>query len=294
MQSIKTTKKRIVKEILCSTKSICTKIIETIDPTLDPANISNIRFNSRAANQDHEVSKKIDFILPLSHSSPNIKCNQLSIIQSPRSKSKIQPNISHLLEISPKVSKSMLTSFKNANVPKIIKSDCKQPLQELMSIDAKPSHELQIKIFNEQIKKHNELKIEVENKNKLHENKPLNKDQIPRPYSNSNLSKIESDQNYPGSRTFCTKKDISNILLIMKLIAPQDQDFTIFIDKLDLVNQSIMIEYNHAKDSAKIAFQDSIDRIDRMEDEKYNSILKPQITLCDSSVYEKEYFSRVI
>ena len=164
-----------------------------------------------------------------------------------------------------------------------------------MSIDAKPSHELLIKIFNEQIKKHNELKIEVENKNKPHENKPLNKDQIPRPYSNSNLSKIyESDQNYPGTRTFCTKKDISNILLIMKLIAPQDQDFTIFIDKLDLVNQSIMTEYNHAKDSAKIAFQDSIDRIDRMEDERYNSILKPQITLCDSSVYEKEYFSCVI
>ena len=86
LQSIKTTKKRLVKEILCSTKSICTKIIETIDPTLDSAKIKNIKFNSKAANQDHEESKKIAFILPLSHSSPNIKCNQISIIQSPQSK----------------------------------------------------------------------------------------------------------------------------------------------------------------------------------------------------------------
>ena len=287
LQSIETTKKRLVKEILCSTKSICTRIIEAIEPTLDPAKISNIEFNSKAAN--HEESKKIAFISPVSHSSPNIKCNQISIIQSPQSKSKIQSNISHLLEITPKVSKSMLTSFINSNVPKIVESKCNQRLQELMSIDTKPSHELQIKVFNEQIKNHNELKIEVKNNNELHRNNPFNKDQIPRLYSKSNLSKIyESDQNYPGNRTFCTKKDISKILLIMKLIAPEDQDFTIFIDKLDLVNQSIMIEYNHAKDSAINAFQDSLDR---MEDEKYNSILKPQITLCDSLVYEKGYFS---
>ena len=58
LESIETTKKRLVKEILCSTKSICTKIIETIDPTLDSAKIKNIKFNSKAANQDHEESKK--------------------------------------------------------------------------------------------------------------------------------------------------------------------------------------------------------------------------------------------
>ena len=93
----------------------------------------------------------------------------------------------------------MLTLFINSNIPKIIKSKCKQPLQQLMSIDAKPSHELQIKIFNEQIKKHNELKIKEINKNKLHENNSLNKYQTPRLHSGNNLSKAyESEQSYPG------------------------------------------------------------------------------------------------
>ena len=68
-----------------------------------------------------------------------------------------------------------------------------------MSIDVKPSHELQIKICNEQIKKHNELKIIEISKNELRENNPFNKDIIPRLNSNSNLSKTyESEQNYPG------------------------------------------------------------------------------------------------
>ena len=99
----------------------------------------------------------------------------------------------------------MLTSFKNSNVPKMLKSKCKQPLQQLMSIDAKPSHKLQTKIFNEQIKKHNELKIKEINKNDFHENKPFNKDQIPRLYSNSNLTKtFESEKSYPrGVICYC-------------------------------------------------------------------------------------------
>ena len=196
MQSIKTTKKRLVKEILCSTKSICTKIIETIDPTLDSAKIKNIKFNSKAANQDHEESKKIAFILPLSHSSPNIKCNQISIIQSPQSKSKIQSNISHLLEITPKVSKSMLTSFINSNVPKIVESKCNQPLQQLMSIDAKPSLELQTKIFIEQVKKQIELKIKEINNNELHENNSLNK------YLDEITKKNNSQPNVPAQYAF--------------------------------------------------------------------------------------------
>ena len=68
-----------------------------------------------------------------------------------------------------------------------------------MSLDVKSSHELQIKICNEKIEKHNELKIKEISKNKLHENNPFNKDQIPPLHSNSNLSKTyESEQNYPG------------------------------------------------------------------------------------------------
>ena len=93
----------------------------------------------------------------------------------------------------------MLTSFINSNVPKIVESKCKQPLQQLMSIDAKPSHELQTKIFIEQVKKQLELKIKEINNNELHRNNPFNKDQIPRLYSNNNLSKnYESEQNYSG------------------------------------------------------------------------------------------------
>ena len=48
LESIETTKKRLVKEILCSTKSICTKILETTDLTLDPAKISNFTKRPRS------------------------------------------------------------------------------------------------------------------------------------------------------------------------------------------------------------------------------------------------------
>ena len=59
LESIETTKKRLVKEILWSTKSICTKILETIDLTLDPAKISNFKCNSIAAIQDHEINNNL-------------------------------------------------------------------------------------------------------------------------------------------------------------------------------------------------------------------------------------------
>ena len=39
LKSIETSKKQLVKIILCSTKSICTKLLETIDQTLDTAKI---------------------------------------------------------------------------------------------------------------------------------------------------------------------------------------------------------------------------------------------------------------
>ena len=114
LESIETTKKRLVKEILCSTKSICTKIIETIDLTLDPAKISNSKCNSIAAIQDHEVSDKTSFILPLSQSSPIRKCNQTSIIRhDQQSQTKNQSSLSQLLETSPKVTKSILNLLKN-------------------------------------------------------------------------------------------------------------------------------------------------------------------------------------
>ena len=199
LESIEKSKKEVVKTILRSTKSFFTKILETIDQTLDPAKISNLKSNQKAANQYHEVSNKIPIILPLLHSSPNINCNQISNIQSPRSQSKIQSSISRLLEITSKNSKSKSISFKDPNIPEILKSKCKQPLQQLMSIDVKPSHELQTKILFEQVKNHIELKIKEINNNKLHGNNPFNKDQIPRLYPNSNLSETyESEQNYPG------------------------------------------------------------------------------------------------
>ena len=62
LKSIETSKKQLVKIILCSTKSICTKLLETIDQTLDTAKISNIlKCDSKVANQEHEVSSKISF-----------------------------------------------------------------------------------------------------------------------------------------------------------------------------------------------------------------------------------------
>ena len=148
LESIETTKKRLVKEILCSTKSICTKIIETIDLTLDPAKISNSKCNSIAAIQDHEVSDKTSFILPLSQSSPIRKCNQTSIIRhDQQSQAKNQSSLSQLLETSPKVSKSILTLFQNG--PKTMKSRFKQqPLQQLMSMDVNPTEQLR-QILNE-------------------------------------------------------------------------------------------------------------------------------------------------
>jgi len=77
MESIEKSKKEVVKTILRSTKSIFTKILETIDLTLDPAETSNLKSNQKAANQYHEVSNKIPIILPLSHSSPNINSDQI-------------------------------------------------------------------------------------------------------------------------------------------------------------------------------------------------------------------------
>ena len=148
LESIETTKKRLVKEILWSTKSICTKILETIDLTLDPAKISNFKCNSIAAIQDHEVRDKMSFILPLLQSSPIRKCNQTSIIRhDQQSQAKNQSSLSQLLETSPKVSKSILTLFQNG--PKTMKSRFKQqPLQQLMSMDVNPTEQLR-QILNE-------------------------------------------------------------------------------------------------------------------------------------------------
>ena len=62
--------------------------------------------------------------------------------------------------MTPEVSKPMLASLKNSNVPKLIKSKCKQTLQQLMSIDAKPS-ELLLKMLNDSLKKCNEDNSEI-------------------------------------------------------------------------------------------------------------------------------------
>ena len=62
--------------------------------------------------------------------------------------------------MTPEVSKPMQASLKHSNPPKLIKSKCKKKLQQLMSIDAKPS-ELLLKMLNYSLKKCNEDNSEI-------------------------------------------------------------------------------------------------------------------------------------
>jgi hypothetical protein len=183
LESIETTKKRLIIEILWSTKSICTKILETIDLTLDPAIISNFKCNSIAAIQDHEVSDKMSFILPLLKSSPIRKCYQTSIIRhDQQSQAKNQSSMSQLLETTPKVSKSILTLFQNG--PKTMKSRFKQqPLQQLMTMDVNPTEQLR-QILKEEQKElasntnaYNENKLSYANMSKRFECEFFHEDQ---------------------------------------------------------------------------------------------------------------------
>lgn len=124
MQAIESSKKNIVTKILHTTKTVCTHLLKTIELNMNPNKISTIPYKAPILNlkiQEKKATNKISFISPISRSTPETKLIEMPIIQYAE-KSELKPkcNFSKFLENTPKP------------VPR-----------KLMSLDTKPTHQLE-------------------------------------------------------------------------------------------------------------------------------------------------------
>ena len=147
---IKSKKKQILHKINLATKKLCTKLLETVEQDFNSKQITAVPSIVAGSNKENEVRNKIFFAIPKAHSSPvslfddTIRySNEISKIDTLRS-----------LETTPKSTKN-ITPRLFSNASRLLnhptpKSDVKQ----LMSLDGKPSQQLEKILKEPQQKSH--------------------------------------------------------------------------------------------------------------------------------------------
>ena len=229
MNLIKAKKKQLITQILISTKSACTKLLDAKEIDLKrPTQSKDTKFNitrPKTIKQENNILNKKSLMSPISQSSPYTNNNE--IIQ--------QRNISELLENTPKVfttdttPSSIKRNNQQNNTSKInIKCNTSQqstatPIQapqQLMSLITKPSRQLEdlLKNTHEKSESTSDTILNKAGKGRyrggvvIEENFTVtyDSDLITESQTSINMSKLRAINNYSNERGFAGLSNIED------------------------------------------------------------------------------------